>query len=281
MAEALQMAGYDVLATLGHGARSVIYKVRDPVTQGIFALKHVVRELIKDVRYLEQVMLEHEVASKLDHPTLRRSYKMIKQRSFMRLTEVFLVMELVEGVSLDQKRMSSTIEFCRVLQDAAIGLGVMHESGYVHSDIKPNNIMITAEGKVKIIDFGQSCPLNTIKERIQGTPDFIAPEQVKRHALTAATDVFGLGATLYWLLTGRHFPTMIPRKPGLGLKSDLEARAPHEINPNIPLALSTLTMKCVSKDPSDRPSSMSQVYERLEFAIAQLQRQEATGNVRA
>ena len=84
----------------------------------------------------------------------------------------------------------------------------MHQMGYAHCDIKPNNILRNDTGKVKVIDFGQSCKIGTVKERIQGTPDYIAPEQVARRPISVQTDVFNLGATLYWALTGKLIPTL-------------------------------------------------------------------------
>src|SRR5205809_142124 len=80
------------------------------------------------------------------------------------------------------------------------GLEALHHMGYIHCDLKPNNILVDPGGQVKVIDLGQACKVGTAKSRIQGTPDFIAPEQVKCEAVTARTDVFNLGATMYWTL---------------------------------------------------------------------------------
>ncbi len=266
------LAGYRVRGTIGHGARSVIYRVEDPKTNEIFALKHVHRELAKDKRFMQQVRLEYEICNSLDHPSLRKSYRLIKERRILRVSDIFLLMEFVDGVTLEQMQIRDVSKFCQICQDVAKGLHIMHEAGFVHSDVKPNNIMLRKDGVVKIIDFGQSCRNNTVKERIQGTPDFIAPEQVKRRALTPRTDIFCLGATLYWLLTNKHLPTMIPRKTtGMMIERD-EIKLPHELNPAIPLALSSMTMKCVQKNPQDRLDNMQQVIERLELAIRQLER---------
>jgi serine/threonine protein kinase len=265
------LAGYRVKGTIGHGARSVIYKVEDPKTNEIFALKHVHRELAKDKRFMQQVKLEYDICNSLDHPSLRKSYRLIKERRILRVSDIFLLMEFVEGVTLEQMQIRNISKFCQICQDTAKGLHIMHEAGYVHADVKPNNIMQREDGLIKIIDFGQSCKINTVKERIQGTPDYIAPEQVKRRALTPRTDIFCLGATLYWLLTNKHLPTMIRKKQsGMMLDEDI-IKLPHELNPAIPLALSSLTMKCVQKNPQDRLENMKQVIDRLELAIRQLE----------
>lgn len=87
----------------------------------------------------------------------------------------------------------------------------LHAVGYVHADMKPNNIVMTVTGDIRIIDLGQACKIGTIKERIQGTPDYIAPEQVHRREITPKTDIYNLGATMYWVLTQHHIPTAIPK----------------------------------------------------------------------
>ena len=139
--------------------------------------------------------------------------------------------------------------------------------------------MLTETDGVKLIDFGQSCKSGTIKERIQGTPDYIAPEQVKREAITERTDIFNLGATFYWVLTDEHVPTMIPKKhQGVSLKTDdyKKGRPPIEINPEISPALSSLIMDSVERRVEQRPQDMGAVLDRLDIAMAQIKRQRAT-----
>jgi serine/threonine protein kinase len=271
MAHFHEIMGYEVITTLGYGARSTIFAVQDKKGQ-IYALKRVVKQSDSDQRYLDQAILEHEVARKFDHPLLRQSFKLIKQRTFLRVSEVLVLMEMVDGVTLEQglpgdEDMGRLVSVC---QQAAVGLGVMHAAGYVHADIKPNNIMVDDRGVAKIIDFGQSCPVGTVKDRIQGTPDYIAPEQVERKTITAATDVFNLGATMYWLITRKHVPTKIPKgEPGM-LRTKRECPPPVELNAKCPPALSSLVMQCVQEDPTERPQSMTAVHDRLELAASQI-----------
>jgi serine/threonine-protein kinase len=144
----------------------------------------------------------------------------------------------------------------------------MHQAGYVHCDIKPNNILMNKSGTIKIIDLGQSCRIGTIKQRIQGTPDYIAPEQVKRQPLDQKTDIFNLGATMYWALTGQNIPTLIPQKNSTGLQVlPKERKAPHEIKKQIPIELSNLVMDTVENKPEDRPRNMMAVVSRLDVMI--------------
>lgn len=279
MAEFHQIAGYDIVSTLGEGAHSTIYAVRDKTGQ-IMVLKRVIKEGPSQQRFIDQALAEHEVASKIDHPRVRKSIKLIKQRNVIRVSEVLVLMEMVDGRTLEQERPTDLLQVCQIFYQAAEALQAMHEAGFVHADIKPNNIMLVEGKGVKLIDFGQSCKSGTIKQRIQGTPDYIAPEQVRREAITERTDIFNLGATFYWLLTGQHLPTMIPkRNKGVTTRGGDEIRTgepPIDINPEISPALSSLIMDCVQHKPFDRPANMGQVIDRLEIAALQIRRQRST-----
>ena len=278
MTEFHQIAGFDIISTLGEGAHSTIYEVRDKSGQRL-VLKRVVKEGPSQQRFIDQALREHEVAAKIDHPRVRKSLKVIKQRNVIRVSEVLVLMEMVDGVTLEKYQPKDLIITCEIFRQAAEGLQAMHEAGYVHADIKPNNIMLTKTDGVKLIDFGQSCKSGTTKERIQGTPDYIAPEQVKREPITEQTDMFNLGASFYWILTGKHVPTLIPKKSkGVTLKSDEPARdCPPviELNPEVSPALSSLVMNCIEHKPQNRPQSMAQVMDRLAISVEQIRRQRA------
>ena len=282
MVESLFMAQkllhYDVLERLGDGARSTIYAVSDPQTRQTFALKHVVRASDKDLRFIEQVEVEFEISRLFNHPNLRKSFdlKIIKSL-LMKKNEAFLLMELVDGKPLDVRPPTDMMDILETFIRAANGLKSMHQMGFVHCDIKPNNILRNDKGEVKIIDFGQSCKIGTVKERIQGTPDFIAPEQVARRPVTIQTDVFNLGATLYWTLTGRHVPTLYTtsKKGENSFLLDTAIETPMELNPKIPLAISNLAIECVSTRPHKRPADMDEVITRLELGKHILQKLQA------
>lgn len=260
---------YDVVGRLGEGAGSTIYSVRDPGTGHTYALKHVQRIDPKDIRFIEQMEAEFALSRQFVHPNLRRSYELkIVKTMIVKVAEAFLVMELVEGQALDQRLPDAQVDIVDTFIQAAQGLRAMHEMGYAHCDIKPNNIIRSPDGRVKVIDFGQSCQIGTIKERIQGTPDYIAPEQVARKPISVQTDVFNLGATLYWSLTGRHIPTLytVNRKGDNSFLLDTRIESPQDLNPNVPTPLSRLVMECVSTKPQKRPSDMDQVIAKLELS---------------
>lgn len=258
---------YEVLEQLGEGARSIIYAVSDPRTRQVYALKHVVRRVSKDIRYIEQMQTEFEVSKQFTHPVLRRSFDLkISKSLLLKVSEAYLLMELVDGKTLDVRPPVGLHAVVDTFLQAAQGLGAMHAMGFAHCDIKPNNIIRNDAGKVKIIDFGQSCRIGTVKERIQGTPDYIAPEQVRRRPISQQTDVFNLGATLYWALTGKHIPTLYTVKQGdNSFLLDDCIQAPADLNASVPPALSLLVMECISTRPQKRPANMDQVVARLEL----------------
>ncbi len=272
--------GYTVYERLGTGARSTIWLVADRRTGEQFALKRVIRRATEDLRFVKQALTDFEVSSKVTHPGLRRSYELRRVRKLFQLKELHIVMEYVDGRTLEDIGALGTHGLLGVFMRVCEGLEALHQMGYIHTDIKPNNIMVSNAGEVKIIDFGQSCPRNFVKGRIQGTPDYIAPEQVERGIpLTERTDVFNLGATLYWAITGKAYPTVMPskkRRGGIDLVGPRDAPAPHELNPNIPTALSRLVMDCCQEHPKDRPADMREVLYRLEVTQHILDKNNAT-----
>ncbi|MGF1632529.1 MAG: serine/threonine protein kinase [Phycisphaerae bacterium] len=259
---------YKVLERLGEGARSFIYKVQDPNTGQIFALKHVERKDQKDIRFIEQMETEYEVSRRFSHPNLRRSFQLkINKSMLLKVNEAFLFMELFDGMALDVELPETLVEIFDTFIQAAQGLKAMHQMDWAHCDIKPNNILRDHSGRVKVIDFGQSCRIGTIKERIQGTPDYIAPEQVNRKPISVQTDVFNLGATLYWAVTGRHIPTMytVKKKGGNAILSDDLFKTPQDLNPAVPPVVSNMIMQSIATSQSKRPADMDALIEKLEI----------------
>jgi len=269
---------YDIVSQLGLGARSTIHQVVETATGQVYALKRVLRDGPDDDRFIEQAETEYRVASRFDHPHLRTCKAIHRVRRWGRLREVYVLMEFVEGMTLEHARPNRLEWFLQIMRKVAQGLEALHALGFVHSDVKPNNVILGRGGLVKLIDFGQSCPIGHRKERIQGTPDYIAPEQVRRLPLSPATDVFNLGATMYWVLTDRTYPTDIRqevRKGGIDLAVPGHALTPKEINPKIPAVLSALVMECCRESPLARPADMTQLSARLEAVQRMWRKQHA------
>ena len=261
------VSGYNIVRKLGDGARSQVFRVVRPETGEVFALKRVIRESHEDTRFLDQAINEHETSRLFSHAYLRKSIDLKRLRRLFKLVEVQVVMVFVDGTSLDKCRPERIDKTAELFLKVAEGLDYMHERGFLHTDIKPSNILMTYDGGVKIIDFGQSCEIGFKKPRIQGTPDYIAPEQVERRSLRQSTDVFNLGATLYWALTGKTYPTVIQknrrRQETRGLSS---IPTPQEVNSKIPIGLSQLVMECCRYDRSLRPNDMKEIINRLKTA---------------
>ena len=264
----LDVGGFTILKRIGTGARSTIYMATDQEDDTYVALKRVIFERPEDARVFEQVETEYRVARRIDHPYVRKCNKLIKIRRIFKIRELLLSMELFDGQSLEDGPTLSLVDVLLVFRMVANGLNAMHQQGFVHCDIKPNNILMSTSGLIKIIDLGQSCKIGTTKPRIQGTPDYIAPEQVRRKPLGLKTDIFNLGATMYWALTGQNVPTLIPKKnDGLGLVILKKLPPPHEIRKKVPIGVSRLVMDCVKDNPVERPRNMMTVISRLDLII--------------
>lgn len=278
--------GYDIIDFLGVGAGSSIFVASDPKTHQIYALKHVIRKTEKDSRFIDQLENEFEVSKAFSHVSLRKSIDMKETKTWLgKVTQAVLVMELFDGLPMDVQAPPSVPAGVDMFIQAAQGLEVLHSAGYVHCDLKPNNILVGPDGTVKVIDFGQACKVGTVKERIQGTPDYIAPEQVKREAVTFRTDVFNFGATMYWAFSGKKIPTLftIKQNENSFLVHD-EIATPRDINPQVPETLSNLIMECIHTNPAKRPETMSVVTRRLEIIQHSMRRvaaQAAAGRAKA
>ena len=270
--KALEVPGYQVMQFLGNGARSTIWQIRDRATGELYTLKRVVRREPSDYRFLEQATNEYMIASQFDHPVLRRAVRMRRIKKWLALREIHLVMEYCQGSTLQEERPGSVGRTVDVFVVVGEALAYMNGQGYVHADIKPNNIIVADDGGVKIIDMGQSCRIGTVKERIQGTPDFIAPEQVHRRPLDGRTDVFNFAAALYWTLTGKAIPTALPKKGQAMLLVDMAIVPPNDLNPDVPAPLSKLICDCIEPQPSRRMASMKDVVARLSLIAHKIER---------
>ena len=266
-----ELFGYQVISEIGKGAASTIYAVSDPVSGQVYALKHVLRKTDKEQRFIEQVQNEFEVSKICKHPVLRKvvDLKTVK-KFFGPITEVALIMELIDGIPLDEKPLTPSgvklilMDFIKVAE----ALWEVNKAGYVHCDTKPGNIMITGDGTVRLIDLGQACKVGTAKERVQGTPSFIAPEQARCKPLSEQTDVYNFGATLYWALTGRRVPTILTvEKSDRQMVKEQSYPSPRELNEQVPPRLSELVMHCLRHRPWERPTDMGSVLMRLEDCL--------------
>jgi len=267
----LNVGGFTIIKRIGTGARSTIYLATDEQDKQTVALKRVIFQKSEDTRIFEQMDTEYKIGTTVDHPYVRKCFKLKKIRGMLKVREMLLSMEYFDGTSLEEGPSLSLLDVLLIFRMVADALNAMHQQGYVHCDIKPNNILLNKAGSIKIIDLGQSCRIGTTKQRIQGTPDYIAPEQVRRKPLGPKTDIFNLGATMYWALTGHNVPTLIPKKTDdLSMVVQESCPAPHERKKKIPIGVSKLVMDCIKDEPAQRPNNMLAVSSRLDLAIHSL-----------
>ncbi len=274
----LEVPGYQVVQYLGRGARSSIWEIRDIATGHRYALKRVVKRHPSDARYLDQALAEYEIGEKLHHPVIRRIHTLRRVKKWLALREIHLVMELCQGTTIQESRPKSVLRIVEIFTAVADGLAYMNGQGFIHADMKPNNIVVGSDDTVKVIDLGQSCVTGTVKERIQGTPDFIAPEQVQRKPLDGRTDVYNYGAALYWALAGEPIPTLMPKAKGLRTSEGLQAKPIEELNPDVPTGLARMIADCIEMQPSRRPQSMNDVLSRMQTILHVMERNGGSGS---
>lgn len=266
-----ELFGYRTLAEIGEGAGSIVYAVKDERGRR-YALKHVICQSDRDGRFVEQLKREHEVSQAVADAAFRKSIALHVRRNLLgRVREAGLVLELVDGHPA-RAPMSDIAAATRLIHKVALALAALHARGYVHCDLKPQNILLQGDGGVRLIDFGQACPVGTVKPRIQGTPDFISPEQVRCLPVSFKSDVFGLGAVAYHLLSGRSLTTLFTLKKGENsFLLDSALQSPRDLRPDVPAPLSDLVMESTRTSPAKRPE-LSTIIQRLEVIRFRLRR---------
>ncbi len=256
---------YKVLGRLGSGGMGVVYKAEHKVMGRTVALKVLNPAAVARPGAVERFRREVRLASRLSHPNIVTAHDADEAGGLH-----FLVMEYVDGVSLDKlvarKGPLPVAVACHYARQAALGLQHACEKGMVHRDIKPHNLMVTRQGQVKILDFGlarvalaeaggeaesPTAVQMTADDLVLGTPDFLAPEQARNSTrVDVRADLYSLGCTLYYLLTGR---------PPFGGTTGVEKLVAHSqdpppdataARPAVPAALSAVIRKLMAKDPA-------------------------------
>jgi serine/threonine protein kinase len=267
----MKIGKFDVLETLGTGAGSTVFKVRRHDDAKTYALKVVKVKEADDKRYIDQLQHEYNVASRFNHPHLCKIYAIELEKSLLgKLQGGKLLIEHVHGMPLSSFKTMSVGKLLVVFAKTAAGLAHMHALGVYHADVKPENILVTAEGDVRIIDFGVAWRRGEDKGRIQGTLDYLAPEQLRKKIANAKTDVFNLGATMYRMLAGRAIPDGFHQKgaSSFGKLDDL-VQPIVDLNPRCPPEIDAFVRKCLRYHPSERPASMKEVFRSLKEFVAQ------------
>jgi serine/threonine protein kinase len=263
-----QFAGmkYRVVNTLGTGAGSTILLISDKTAGGKrYALKVVRKQDPEDEVYIQQAKTEFEAAKKLNHPAIAKVFDCRTKKAWFKVTGIELLLEYVDGKTLDEIEAPELSQLVLIFCQVASALTHMHRRGVYHGDLKPGNIMLAKSGQVKLIDFGTAWVRGQDKNRIQGTPNFIAPEQATEKVVDEKTDIYNLGATMYRMFTGRYAQQGM-LKPG----EDRKLVPPLKLNPRIPAALSELIVASLSLDPSKRPAGMFEMRDQLSAIAKQM-----------
>jgi serine/threonine protein kinase len=266
---------FQVVGTLGSGAHSTILHVRRSADGKNYALKVVPIGGPEDQKFLDQAEHEYRVAQTLDHPNLIKVYALEPVKDWLfRTRKAHLLIEYVNGKTLDVCPRIPMPKLVQVFKCVADGLVHMHRRQVCHADLKPNNIMLSRSGDVKVLDFGLAWIKGDGKNRVQGTPEYMAPEQSKHRMVNERTDIYNFGATMYRLVTWRLPPATVSAEDG-GIPIDAKTwkrllKPVQEYNPEAPAALCDLIHRCLSFNAHERPERMSEVQNALDRLVDEL-----------
>jgi serine/threonine protein kinase len=258
---------FQVLGPLGSGAHSTILHIRRQADSKQYALKVVPIGSPEEKKYLEQAEHEFHVSQKLDHCNLVKIYALEQPKDWLfRVKKAHLLIEYVNGKTLDEVPPLSLPKLVRVLGLVAAGITHMHRRGVLHADMKPNNVMLSRAGEVKIIDYGLAWVKSEPKSRVQGTPEYMAPETSRRKLVNERTDIFNFGATAYRLITLRLPPSTLgdENMPADAELWQRQLKPVQEVRADCPKELADIIHRCLSFNAMKRPETMKEVQETLE-----------------
>jgi serine/threonine-protein kinase len=269
-----QIGRYKILGELGRGAMGVVYKAEDPALDRIVALKTIRLgdEAQGRKEYERRFMLEAKAAGKLTHPNIVTIFDFGEEEDL-----AYMAMELLEGSDLRSRMRAGDIpamEAVEIALQVADGLGFAHETGVVHRDIKPGNIMLLERGAVKIMDFGiarlRHADHKTSIGMVLGTPRYMSPEQIGGQPVDQRSDIFSLGTVLYEMLTR----TMLFAGEDVNQIAHNVANAdpapPSRTNPEVPQIVDFIVARALKKDPAVRYQDAYEMAADLRDALAEM-----------
>jgi formylglycine-generating enzyme required for sulfatase activity/serine/threonine protein kinase len=262
---------YELLEQLGAGGMGEVYRARHRRLGKFVALKVMRETRLASADGLARFRRETEAVGQLDHPHLVEAHDAGEQDGV-----VYLVLKLIDGVDLHrlvkERGPLPAAEACELIRQAALGLQYLHERGLVHRDLKPSNLMRTASGTVKVLDLGLARLHSvagpdhlTAPNTIMGTPDYLAPEQIDNAAaVDIRADLYSLGATLFYLLTGKapfgHRQELLAKLKAHGMETPADVRS---LRSEVPAGVAALVTRLLAKRPEERFATPQELADAL------------------
>jgi len=277
---------YRLLSALAEGGMAVVYRSQDTLLNRPVAIKVLRDALAADPQFSRRFRQEAQAVANLNHPNVVTIYDVGRDAQAGRERH-YIVMELVDGQDLKQFLRSrvaagqplNIYEAVSIARQVCEGVGHAHQRGLVHCDLKPQNVLMTADGRAKVTDFGIARAYagepraGQRTEPVWGSPHYYAPEQAAGAAPTPASDVYSIGVLLYELLTGRlPFESDDPLQLAY-MHLTADPPPPHELNPAVPAQLERIVLRALAKDPAQRYRDADQLAQALAGYMSQGQAQ--------
>lgn len=259
---------YEILEQIGSGGMSYVYKAQCHKLKRPVAIKVLKEEFASDQVFVEKFKMEAQAAARLSHPNIVNVYDVVDEGELH-----YIVMELIDGITLkkyiEKKGQLETREAIGISIQVAQGIAAAHEHHIIHRDIKPQNMIISRDGKVKVADFGIARAVSTQTAGAQavGSVHYISPEQAMGEMCDERSDIYSFGITMYEMVTGKvPFDGENTVSVALGHLGE-PLTPPSQHNPDVGLALEQIILKCTQKKPDRRYSSMEDVINDLRKAL--------------
>jgi serine/threonine-protein kinase len=262
--ESRKVGRYEILEVIGIGANSRVARAFDPLIARIVAIKLFPTELARG-EARNRFVQEARVVGQISHPAIIALHDMgVDEPS----QTPYLVMEYIQGQSLEKMLEKGSVPYpkaCAWVAEVATALAVAHRKGVIHGDVKPANILITDDERIKLTDFGMArvASHDSKDTPLLGSPAYWCPEQIVGKPQDARSDIFSLGVVLYELVTGRR-PFDADSLQGICSRIlSSTPLPPSHANPSVPVALNELIAACLAKDPNQRCATAEMLAERL------------------
>ena len=259
---------YEILEKIGTGGMSDEYKAKDHKLYRPVAVKVLKQEFSENTNFVAKFRSEAQAAAGLMHPNIVNVYDVGEENDIY-----YIVMELVEGITLkkyiEKKARLSVKEAISIAIQVSMGIEAAHNNHIIHRDIKPQNIIISRDGKVKVTDFGiaKAATSNTITSNVMGSVHYTSPEQARGGYSDAKSDIYSLGVTLFEMLTGR-VPFNGETTVAIAIKHIQDPMpSPRDFVPEIPVSAEQIVQKCTQKSPDRRYQTMVEVIEDLKRSL--------------